>query len=48
MPLGQEPPQMLKQRLLYRGRKFDFDVNRLRLPNLLKETGNVSVIQAAL
>ena len=33
MALGREPPQLLKQRLLYRGRKFDFDVNRLRLPN---------------
>jgi ADP-ribose pyrophosphatase len=28
-----EPPQILQQRLWYRGRKFDFDVNRLRLPN---------------
>jgi ADP-ribose pyrophosphatase len=33
MPLGQEPPQLLKQRLFYQGRKFNFDVNRLRLPN---------------
>jgi ADP-ribose pyrophosphatase len=33
MPLGQEPPQLLNQRLLYRGRKFDFEVNALRLPN---------------
>ena len=33
MPLGQEPSQLLKQRLLYRGRKFSFEVNRLRLPN---------------
>jgi ADP-ribose pyrophosphatase len=33
MPLSQEPPQLLKQRLFYRGRKFDFEVNRLRLPN---------------
>jgi len=33
MPKGQEPPQLLKQRLLYRGRKFDFEVSRLRLPN---------------
>ena len=30
---GQEPPQILKQRLFYRGRRFNFDVNRLRLPN---------------
>jgi len=28
-----ELPQLLKQRLFYRGRKFNFDVNRLRLPN---------------
>ena len=33
MPLGRELPQLLKQRLLYKGRKFDFEVNRLRLPN---------------
>jgi ADP-ribose pyrophosphatase len=33
MPLGPEPPQLLKQRLSYKGRKFDFEVNRLRLPN---------------
>lgn len=33
MPLGQEPPQLLKQRFLYRGRKFNFEVNSLRLPN---------------
>lgn len=33
MPLGQEPPQLLKRRLFYEGRKFDFEVNRLRLPN---------------
>ncbi|MGB3202889.1 MAG: NUDIX hydrolase [Nodosilinea sp.] len=33
MPLGQEPPQLLKQRLFYAGRKFNFEVNRLRLPN---------------
>ncbi|MEA5468810.1 2-amino-4-hydroxy-6-hydroxymethyldihydropteridine diphosphokinase [Spirulina sp. 06S082] len=30
---GQEPPQLLKQRLAYQGRKFNFEVNRLRLPN---------------
>lgn len=28
-----EPPEILQQRLFYRGRKFNFDVNRLRLPN---------------
>ncbi len=33
MPLGRELPQLLKQCLLYKGRKFDFEVNRLRLPN---------------
>lgn len=33
MPLGRELPQLLKQRLYYKGRKFDFEVNRLRLPN---------------
>ncbi|MEC4816599.1 MAG: NUDIX hydrolase [Scytonema sp. PMC 1069.18] len=33
MPLGREFPQLLKQRLYYKGRKFDFEVNRLRLPN---------------
>lgn len=30
---GQEPPQLLQQRLAYQGRKFNFEVNRLRLPN---------------
>jgi ADP-ribose pyrophosphatase len=33
MPLGRELPQLLRQRLFYKGRKFDFEVNRLRLPN---------------
>lgn len=33
MNLGQEPPEVLENRLFYRGRKFDFDANRLRLPN---------------
>ncbi|BBD59584.1 NUDIX hydrolase [Nostoc sp. HK-01] len=33
MPLGRELPQLLKQRLFHKGRKFDFEVNRLRLPN---------------
>jgi ADP-ribose pyrophosphatase len=33
MSVGHEPPQLLKQRLFYRGRKFDFEVSRLRLPN---------------
>lgn len=30
---GQEPPDVLQQRLFYKGRKFNFDVTRLRLPN---------------
>jgi ADP-ribose pyrophosphatase len=33
MPLGYEPPQLIKQRLAYQGRKFRFDVNHFRLPN---------------
>jgi ADP-ribose pyrophosphatase len=33
MPSGQEPPQLLKQRLVFQGRKFNFEVNHLRLPN---------------
>ncbi len=33
MPLGRELPQLLRQRLFYKGRKFNFEVNRLRLPN---------------
>ncbi len=33
MSVGNEPPQYLQQRLFYRGRKFNFDVNQLRLPN---------------
>ncbi|MEM7726405.1 MAG: NUDIX hydrolase [Cyanobacteria bacterium P01_A01_bin.45] len=33
MQLGRELPQLLKQRLLHTGRKFNFEVNRLRLPN---------------
>ncbi|MBW4664321.1 MAG: NUDIX hydrolase [Chroococcus sp. CMT-3BRIN-NPC107] len=33
MTIGTEPPQLLKQRLHYRGRKFAFEVNSLRLPN---------------
>jgi ADP-ribose pyrophosphatase len=33
MPLGRELPQLLKQCLFYKGRKFNFEVNRLRLPN---------------
>ncbi len=33
MASGQEPPELLKQRLLYQGRKFNFEVSHLRLPN---------------
>lgn len=33
MPLGKEPPEIIKQRLFYQGRKFNFEVTRLRLPN---------------
>ncbi|ACK68548.1 NUDIX hydrolase [Gloeothece citriformis PCC 7424] len=32
MQLGQEPSQFLENRLFYRGRKFNFEVNKLRLP----------------
>lgn len=33
MATGREPPQLLKQRLVYQGRKFNFEVSHLRLPN---------------
>lgn len=33
MPIGGEPPIVLKERLNYCGRKFDFEVTQLRLPN---------------
>ena len=33
MPLEQEPPQLLKQRMSYQGRKFGFEAKTLRLPN---------------
>lgn len=33
MPIGPEPPQLIRQKLFYKGRKFNFEVNRLRLPN---------------
>ncbi len=33
MSLGNEPPEILGNRLFYKGRKFNFDVNTLRLPN---------------
>jgi len=32
-PMVYEPPQRIKQRLLYQGRKFSFEVSHLRLPN---------------
>jgi ADP-ribose pyrophosphatase len=33
MPISPEPPQILQKQLFYQGRKFTFDVQRLRLPN---------------
>ena len=36
MSIGQEPPQLIKQRLFYEGRKFNFEVNRMRLPNTVE------------
>ena len=33
MPLGQEPAELIRQKLFYAARKFDFDVSELRLPN---------------
>jgi ADP-ribose pyrophosphatase len=30
---GTEPPEILEQRLFYKGRKFNYEVVRLRLPN---------------
>lgn len=33
MAIGNEPPQLLKRRLVYQGRKFNFEVSNLRLPN---------------
>lgn len=33
MPFGPEPPQLLRQRFVYKGRKFSFEANRFRLPN---------------
>jgi ADP-ribose pyrophosphatase len=33
MTIGQEPAEVLRSRLSYQGRKFNFTVNRLRLPN---------------
>lgn len=31
--IGQEPPEKLEQKLFYKGRKFNYEVARLRLPN---------------
>jgi len=33
MDTGAEPPELLQRRLAYQGRKFNFEVIRLRLPN---------------
>lgn len=33
MPPEKEPSELLEQRLFYKGRKFDFEVSNLRLPN---------------
>ncbi|MGB7443926.1 MAG: NUDIX hydrolase [Coleofasciculaceae cyanobacterium] len=33
MGQASEPPQIIKQRLFYQGRRFNFEVNQLRLPN---------------
>ena len=30
---GSTPPQLLQQRLFFQGRKFNYEVNRLKLPN---------------
>ena len=33
MSVGKEPPEILEQKLAYKGRKFDYEVIKLRLPN---------------
>jgi len=33
MTIGQEPPKLIKHRLFYEGRKFNFEVSRFQLPN---------------
>ena len=33
MPPQPEPPELIQQNLFHRGRKFNFEVTRLRLPN---------------
>ena len=30
---GSTPPQLIQQRLFFRGRKFNYELNRLKLPN---------------
>ena len=36
MSLGNEPPEILQKRLFYKGRKFDYEVIDLKLPNGVK------------
>ncbi|CAN5739007.1 NUDIX hydrolase [soil metagenome] len=43
MAAGQEPPQLIKHRLFYEGRKFNFEVSRFRLPN--KSVGDYECIR---
>ena len=38
MSPGKEPAELLEQRLFYKGRKFNFEVNTLRLPNGVEGT----------
>lgn len=33
MSVGNEPPEILEQKLAYKGRKFNYEVVKLRLPN---------------
>ena len=33
MTFGKEPPELIKHRLFFEGRKFNFEVSRFRLPN---------------
>ncbi|PZO54035.1 MAG: NUDIX hydrolase [Phormidesmis priestleyi] len=43
MPLGQEPPQLLKSLMFYQGRKFSYEVSRFKLPN--KSIGDYECIR---
>ncbi|NJM96349.1 MAG: NUDIX hydrolase [Phormidesmis sp. RL_2_1] len=43
MALGQEPPQLLKHKMFYEGRKFNYEVSRFRLPN--KSVGDYECIR---